>query len=148
MIEVRIQAEDFDTGAELARLEALGGGAVASFTGIVRGDDDLVAMTLEHYPAMTAAAAAEVAAEATRRWPLLGGTIIHRFGRLDAGARIVLVALASPHRHAALDACTFIIDWLKTSAPFWKREEFADGTSRWVDARTEDDEAAKRWSQR
>jgi molybdopterin synthase catalytic subunit len=146
MIDVRIQAGDFDTGVELARLEALGGGAVASFVGVVRGGDGLVAMTLEHYPAMTAAAVAEVAGEAERRWPLLGGTVIHRFGRLETGARIVLVALASPHRHAALEACTFIIDRLKTSAPFWKREEFADGRNRWVEARVEDDRAAGRWS--
>lgn len=146
MISVRVQAEDFDVGDELARLEALGGGAVASFTGIVRGDGELGALTLEYYPAMTEAAMADIAAEAARRWPLIGGTVIHRVGRLHPGDRIVLVAVASAHRRAALDACAFLIDWLKTRAPFWKRESFADGTSRWVDARDEDTDAAARWT--
>jgi len=146
MIAVRVQAEDFDVGAELARLEALGGGAVASFTGIVRGDGGLGALTLEYYPSMTEAAMTEIAAEATQRWPLIAGTVIHRVGRLHPGDRIVLVAVASAHRHAALEACAFLIDWLKTRAPFWKRESFADGTSRWVDARDEDTDAAARWA--
>lgn len=146
MIAVRVQTEDFDVGAELEQLESLGGGAVASFTGIVRGDGRLRALTLDHYPAMTEAAMAEIAAEADRRWPLIGGTVIHRVGRLAPGARIVLVAVASAHRHAALEACAFLIDWLKTRAPFWKQECFDDGTSRWVEARAEDDEAAARWA--
>ena len=144
MITVRIQTRDFDTGVEINRLEQAAG-AVASFTGVVRGDDGLTAMTLEHYPAMTEAALQAIAAEAERRWPIIAGTVIHRVGRLEAGARIVLVAVASRHRQAALEACAFLIDWLKTKAPFWKLEEFADGTRRWVDARAEDDAAAKRW---
>jgi len=148
MIRVRVQREDFDSGAELAALEALGGGAVASFTGLVRGDGGLKAMTLEHYPAMTEKALAGIAAEAERRWPLAGGTVIHRFGRLEPGARIVLVAIASAHRAAALEACAFLIDWLKVKAPFWKREEFTDGAARWVEARREDDAAAAAWERR
>src|SRR3546814_4527243 len=96
-------------------------------------------MTLEHYPAMTEKALAGIAAEAERRWPIIDGTIIHRVGRLEPGARIVLVAVSSSHRAAALEACAFLIDWLKTKAPFWKLEELADGGRRWVDARTEDD---------
>ena len=144
MITVRIQTRDFDTGVEINRLEQAAG-AVASFTGVVRGDDGLTAMTLEHYPAMTEAALQAIAAEAERRWPIIAGTVIHRVGRLEAGARIVLVAVASRHRQAALEACAFLIDWLKTKAPFWKLEEFADGTRRWVDARAEDDTAAEKW---
>lgn len=143
MITVRVQPEDFDTGREINRLEAAAG-AVASFTGVVRGDGDLIAMTLEHYPAMTEAALSEIAAEAERRWPIIQGMVIHRVGRLEPGDRIVLVAVASRHRQAALEACAFLIDWLKTKAPFWKREEFTDG-ARWVDARPEDDAAAGKW---
>ena len=143
-LSIRVQTQDFDSGAELALLEA-GSGAVASFTGIVRGDDGLVAMTLEHYPAMTEKALHEVAAEAVKRWPVHAATIIHRVGRLEPGARIVLVAVASSHRHAALEACAFLIDWLKTRAPFWKLEEFSDGRRQWVEARNSDDEAARRW---
>lgn len=144
MIAVRIQADDFDTGREINRLEQAAG-AVASFTGVVRGDDGLTAMMLEHYPAMTEAALKEIAAEAERRWPIIDGIVIHRVGRLEPGARIVLVAVASRHRQAALEACAFLIDWLKTKAPFWKLEEFGDGTRRWVDARAEDDTAAEKW---
>jgi molybdopterin synthase catalytic subunit len=145
MIEVRVQAEPFDPGVELARLEALAPGAVASFTGLVRGDDGLVAMELEHYPAMTQAALERVVAEAMARWPLSGVIVIHRYGRLVPGDRIVLVGTASSHRAAALDGCAFLIDWLKTKAPFWKREVMGDGRARWVEARAHDDEAAARW---
>lgn len=144
MIRIRVSSEDFNSGEELARLEA-GAGAVASFTGVVRGDDGLVAMTLEHYPAMTEAAIRDIAEEAEQRWPIIDGTIIHRVGRLEAGERIVLVAVSSRRRQASLEACAFLIDWLKTRAPFWKREEFADGSSRWVEARADDDAAADRW---
>jgi molybdopterin synthase catalytic subunit len=143
--EIRVQAGDFDPGAELARLEALGGGAVASFTGLVRGEDGLVEMLLEHHPAMTAKALGDIADEAARRWPLAGITVIHRHGPLHPGDRIVFVGTASSHRAAALEACAFLIDWLKTSAPFWKQERFADGAKRWVEARVEDDVAAERW---
>ena len=142
---IRVQPDDFDPGTELARLEALNVGAVASFTGLVRGDGGLVAMTLEHYPAMTESALRAIADEAARRWPLAGLTVIHRHGRLVPGDRIVFVGTASSHRAAALESCAFLIDWLKTDAPFWKREQWADGSSRWVEARSEDDAAKERW---
>lgn len=145
-ILVRVQSGDFDVGAELARLEALGGGGVASFTGIVRGGNGLQALELEHHPGMTGRMMSRIAGEASSRWPLLGVTAIHRHGRLLPGQRIVLVAAASPHRAAALEATSFLIDWLKTRAPFWKKEYFADGASRWVEARAEDDAAAARWA--
>ncbi|TMK09540.1 MAG: molybdenum cofactor biosynthesis protein MoaE, partial [Alphaproteobacteria bacterium] len=103
------------------------------------------AMTLEHYPGMTERKLAEIEAEANRRWPLAASLIIHRYGRLEPGDRIVLVATASPHRDAALAACHFLIDWLKTEAPFWKSEETPEG-ERWVEARAEDDAAKSRWS--
>jgi len=145
MIEVRVQQEEFDPAIELARLEALGGGAVASFTGLVRGDGGLLAMTLEHYPAMTESALRAIAEEAARRWPLAGTILIHRHGRLVPGERIVFVGTASSHRGAALESCAFLIDWLKTDAPFWKREEWADGSARWVEAKSVDDAAKARW---
>lgn len=144
-ILVRVQAADIDVAAELARLEALGGGGIASFTGVVRGGGGLQALELEHHPGMTAAMMNRIAAQAAARWPLLGVTAIHRHGLLPPGERIVLVAAASPHRAAALEATSFLIDWLKTRAPFWKKEHFADGTTRWVEARAEDDVAAARW---
>ncbi len=145
-IAIRVQPEPFDTAAELARLgtSRTDIGAVASFTGLVRADDGLTALTLEHHPVMTLRQMARVAAEAETRWPIAAGTIIHRHGRLLPGEGIVLVAVASPHRAAALEACSFLIDWLKTSAPFWKREEGPWG-ARWVAARAEDDAAAARW---
>jgi len=146
MIEVRVQLEPFEPGDELARLEA-GVGAVASFTGLVRGDDGLTAMTLEHYPTMTEAALRDIAQEAARRWPLKAVIVIHRHGRLVPGDRIVFVGTASSHRAAALESCAFLIDWLKTDAPFWKREEWADGSARWVDAKSEDDKAKLRWEE-
>jgi len=143
---VRVETGDIDVAAELARLEALGGGGVASFTGIVRGGDGLTALELEHHPGITLSMMTQIAEQAAARWPLLGVTAIHRHGRLLPGDRIVLVAAASPHRAAALEATAFLIDWLKTRAPFWKKEFFADGTSRWVEARAADDDAAARWS--
>ena len=145
MRAIRVQAEAFDPGAELARLEGLGGGAVASFTGLVRGDGGLIDMTLEQYPAMTARAMAAIADTAEARWPLIGLTLIHRHGVLVPGDRIVFVGTASSHRAAALDACAFLIDWLKTAAPFWKRERYADGRGVWVEAKAADDDAAARW---
>jgi len=146
MIEVRVQPEDFDPGAEIERLHAGRGdvGAVASFVGLVRGDG-IDALTLEHYPGMTERQLRAIADDAAARWPLLTGVVVHRHGRLAVGERIVLVAVASPHRAAAFEACAFLMDWLKTRAPFWKREE-ADGRSRWVDAKAADDEAAARWA--
>lgn len=145
MIEARVQTGDFDVGAELARLERLTPetGAVASFTGLVRGGG-ILAMTLEHYPAMTQPALDAIAREAAARWPLDGVLVIHRVGRLLPGERIVLAAAASRHRAAAFEACAFLMDWLKTKAPFWKREETPEG-ARWVEARSDDDAAAARW---
>ena len=146
---IRVQAEDFDVGAELESL-AKGDhniGGVASFIGVVRdrgGPDGVSALILEHYPGMTEKKLAEIEAEANRRWPLSASLIIHRCGRLMPGERIVLVATASPHREAALAACHFLIDWLKTEAPFWKSEETPEG-EKWVASRAEDDEATRRW---
>jgi molybdopterin synthase catalytic subunit len=150
---IRVQREDFDVGRELEQLTAgnprIGG--VASFVGLVRevvgiadGTRPVGAMTLEHYPGMTEKMLAKVEAEALTRWPLEASLIIHRYGRLEPGDRIVLVAAASPHRQAALEACAFLIDWLKTKAPFWKLEETPDG-EQWVAARDEDEAAARRW---
>jgi molybdopterin synthase catalytic subunit len=146
---IRVQREDFDVGAELAQFAAGNHkvGGVASFIGLVRdlgGADRVAALTLEHYPGMTEKQLAEIDEEAHRRWPLEASLVIHRYGRLEPGDRIVLVATASPHREAALAACHFLIDWLKTKAPFWKSEETPQG-ERWVDARAEDEEAEKRW---
>lgn len=145
MITVRVTPEPFDTGAVIATLGRAGIGAVASFTGIVRGDDGLSALTLEHYPAMTEAALRTLAVEATSRWSLGGVVLHHRVGRLVPSDPIVLVACASAHRRDALDACSFLIDRLKTDAPFWKHESFADGREHWVEARASDDTAAARW---
>ena len=146
MITTRVQAEVLDAGAEAAAL-ATGRsdiGAIVSFTGLVRADDGLAALTLEHYPAMTARQIAAIAAEAWARWPLLGGTVIHRVGRLLPGDPIVLVAIASANRGAAFSAAEFLMDWLKTRAPFWKQEDRGD-ERRWVAARASDDAAAARW---
>jgi molybdopterin synthase catalytic subunit len=142
MISVRVSPDPFDAGAEASALTAgrTDIGAVVSFTGLVRGDDDLEALTLEHYPAMTIRQLTAIAAEACARWPLLGGTIIHRHGRLLPGDPIVLVVIASAHRAAAFQAAEFLMDWLKTNAPFWKH----DGKA-WVAARASDDDAAARW---
>ena len=145
MKRVAIQPADFDVGAELAALESLGGGGVASFTGIVRGENGLVALELEHYPAMTQAQVDRIVDDALARWPLLGVSVIHRVGRLEPGARIVFVGTASRHRGAALESCAFLIDWLKSHAPFWKKEHLADGATQWVDARAEDTAKAQGW---
>jgi len=146
MIRVAVQAEGFDPGAELAALEGMGGGGVASFTGIVRGDGGISALHLDHYPAMTLAQMERVAAEAAARWPLLGLTVIHRFGTLKVGERIVFVGTASESRVPALEACAFLIDWLKVSAPFWKREVHGDGSGDWVEPKAADDSRAERWT--
>ncbi len=150
MATIRVQSEPFDVGAEMGALTAgrtdIGG--IGCFVGTVRataGGCAITAMTLEHYSGMTERAMAGIAAEAERRWELLGCTLIHRVGRLGPGAPIVLVLAASSHRAAALEATAFLIDWLKTSAPFWKKETFADGGEAWVAARDEDDAAAARW---
>ena len=147
---VRVQADNFDVGSETQNLLAAcpHAGACASFLGVVRSTPEhpIIAMTLEHYPAMTQPALKNLAAEATTRFNLQGCTIIHRHGRLLPGENIVLVLAAAAHRQAALDATAFLIDWLKTKAPFWKQEHFADGESAWVAAEVEDDTAASRWS--
>lgn len=146
---IRVQREDFDPGLELAQLikgrHDIGG--AVSFVGLVRdmaGGEKIGAMTLEHYPGMTEKQLGEIEAEANKRWPLAASLIVHRYGRLEPGDRIVLVITASPHRDAAFDACRFLIDWLKTKAPFWKLEDTAGG-AKWVDADAKDDAAAERW---
>ncbi len=138
MFRVNIQAEPFDLADEHRQLSSLGPdvGAVVSFVGQVRDD----VLELEHYPAMARTRLEAVLADARARWPLLGATVIHRFGRLEVGAPIVLVLTASSHRQAAFEAAQFLMDWLKTRAPFWKRG--ADG---WVEAKVSDDAAAARW---
>ena len=148
---VRVQEADFDVATEIRALTAgrRDLGAVVTFTGLVRDSADgprLIAMTLEHYPGMTEAELARVEAEARRRWPLAASLIVHRHGRLVPGDNIVLVVAASAHRQAAFAAAEFLMDYLKTSAPFWKKEELSDGTARWVSAKGEDDTAAARWS--
>jgi molybdopterin synthase catalytic subunit len=150
MAVIRVQQADFDLGAETAALTAGRSdiGAIGSFLGTVRGlvhGRRLVTMTLEHYPGMTERAMAGIAAEAERRWALLGCTLVHRVGPLAPGDNIVLVLAAASHRQAALEATGFLIDWLKTRAPFWKKERFTDGTETWVDAREDDEVAAARW---
>jgi molybdopterin synthase catalytic subunit len=153
MATIRVQPQDFDIGAEITAL-TLGRndiGGIACFVGTVRqsnkpADPPIAALTLEHYPAMTEQAMRRIAAEAQARWQLLGCTLVHRIGRLEPGANIVLVLAAAAHRQAALDATGFLIDWLKTKAPFWKKEIFSDGTEAWVAARAEDEQAASRWT--
>lgn len=150
MPTVRVQAPAFDPGAEMAALLAgrTDVGGVGCFVGVVRdsaGGQPIRSMTLEHYPGMTERALSAIAAEAKARWALQGCVVIHRHGRLLPGEPIVLVLTASAHRQAALDATAFLIDWLKTRAPFWKQEELADGGAHWVEAREADDAAAARW---
>lgn len=144
---VRVQTEDFDPGHEIGALSdgREDVGAVASFVGLVRGDGGILAMSLEHYPGMTEKSLAGIVSEAQVRWPLQDVRVIHRIGRLLPGDRIVFVGVASSHRGAAFEACEFIMDYLKTRAPFWKKEETPDGAS-WVDARESDDSAAARWA--
>ena len=144
-LRILVSEADFDPGAELAALEALPGGAVASFTGLVREDDGLAALHLDHYPGMTQARMAGIAQDALARWPLLGITIIHRHGRIAVGERIVFVGTASSRRTAALESCAFLIDWLKVSAPFWKQAIRRDGTADWVEAQAADDARAAGW---
>jgi molybdopterin synthase catalytic subunit len=147
MKRVLVQAADFDAGAELAALNLPGVGGVGSFIGVVRGGAEFSALELEHYPGMTERALGKIADEALARWDLLGCTVIHRFGRLLPGQNIVFVGAASAHRGDALAATAFLIDWLKTAAPFWKREVFASGKARWVEAREADEAAASAWTE-
>jgi molybdopterin synthase catalytic subunit len=144
MISVHLQQDPVSIESALERLETLGGGAVASFVGLVRADDDVEQLVLEYYPGMTEAALDGIAREAIGRWSLLGATIIHRVGPLYPGDRIVLAAACAPHRRDALAACAYMIDRLKTDAPFWKRE-LRRGKARWVEARDSDAAAAAQW---
>ena len=149
MARVRVQAEDFDVGRELDALTKgrRDVGGLASFVGLVRDANDghaIRGMTLEHYPGMTEKALEDICAQAHAKWDLIDTLVIHRVGPLVPGDRIVLVGVASAHRGEAFAACEFIMDYLKTRAPFWKREDTAQGT-RWVEARSSDDAAAERW---
>lgn len=147
---ISVQAGDFDVGAEYAAFTAgrTGVGGVAMFVGLVRdiaGGAAVSAMTLEHYPGMTEKQLEAIEEEARRRWPLDDVLVIHRYGRLEPGDRIVMVATASAHRDAAFESCRFLMDWLKTKAPFWKLEATPEG-ERWVEAKDSDDAAAARWA--
>ena len=147
---IRIQEADFDVAQEIAALSEgrTDIGAVVSFSGICRGSEDgepIAALSLEHYPGMAEAEIGRHADEALSRWPLQGLTVIHRFGRIAPGENIVLVVTASAHRQAAFETAEFLMDYLKTNAPFWKREESQQGTS-WIEARDHDDAAAARWT--
>jgi molybdopterin synthase catalytic subunit len=146
---VCIQAEDFDAGAEIARMAAgrRDIGAIVTFSGLCRDEGGrLTALELEHYPGMAEAEIARIAGEALARWQLNGLTVIHRYGRIAPGANIVLVVTASAHRQAAFDAASFLMDYLKSRAPFWKKEHLRDGTDGgWVDVKGSDDKAAERW---
>jgi molybdopterin synthase catalytic subunit len=146
---IRVQEHDFDIGAEIEALRGgdTGIGGICSFVGTVRdmADDAAVStMTLEHYPGMTEKALADIEVEAHDRWPLSGSTVIHRYGELKPGDNIVLVITASAHRLAAFEACQFLMDWLKTKAPFWKLES-GDKGAEWVEAKSADDDATARW---
>jgi molybdopterin synthase catalytic subunit len=146
---IRVQEQSFDLAQELQGLRGARTdvGGIAIFIGSVRDLSEgrnVTAMTLEHYPGMTEKALSDIEAEAQSRWPLLDSLIIHRYGKMAAGEDIVLVITLSAHREAAFAACQFLMDWLKTKAPFWKLEEGAAGTT-WVDAKTSDDAAAQRW---
>ena len=148
MIRIVVQQAPIDLASELAAIEAGGVGAIASFTGLVRADAGergaVGSLALEHYPGATEAALRRVAEGAVERWALQGATIVHRVGAMAPGERIVFVAAAAPHRAAALEACAYLIDRLKTHAPFWKRETRRDEAS-WVEARAGDEAAAARW---
>ena len=149
MATVRIQHEDFDAAAETALLTRgrTDAGAVVTFTGLCRDEQGtLTALELEHYPGMAEDEIARVAAEAEQRWPLLGATIVHRYGRIRPGENIVLVVTISSHRQAAFAAADFLMDYLKTRAPFWKKEIRADGSEdQWVEAKDADNKAMERW---
>ena len=152
MDEIRVQGEDFDAGREIARLRAGNAriGAIACFIGIVRdvNEGDAVAeLTLEHYPGMTEKALAKIVAEARGRWDVIDTLVIHRVGTLKPTDQIVLVVVTSAHRGAAFEACEFLMDYLKTRAPFWKKERTPDG-ERWVETRSSDDAAAARWTEK
>jgi molybdopterin synthase catalytic subunit len=144
---IRVQTEDFDPGVEIGRFQRDEAGAIVSFVGVVRGEshgEKLVSMTLEHFPGMTERELERIAVEARSRWSLSGVSVVHRVGELKPGERIVLVVTAAAHRRAAFEAAEFLMDYLKTRAPFWKRELRESG-EHWVEARGSDDAAAERW---
>ncbi len=146
-MSIRVQREDFEPGVEIARLQGSDAGAIVSFVGVVRGEshgEKLFSMTLEHFPGMTERELERIAGEARSRWSLQGISVVHRVGELKPGEPIVLVVTAAAHRRAAFEAAEFLMDYLKTRAPFWKRELRASG-EHWVEARDSDDEAAARW---
>lgn len=145
-MQVRIAPDPFDAGAELNRFAAgvTGAGALVSFSGLVRGDGGMTAMEIEHYPGMTEKAVASITAEALSRWSLTDALVIHRHGRLPVGETIMMVATAAPHRADAFAAAEFLMDYLKSRAPFWKKEHRADGTA-WVAAKEDDEAALTRW---
>jgi molybdopterin synthase catalytic subunit len=151
-MKVRLQTEDFDVAAEAAALRngRTDIGAIVTFTGVCRGteaEEPIAAITLEHYPEMAQAEISRHVAEAERRWPLMGVTVVHRYGRIEPGDNIVLVVTAAAHRQDAFAAAEFLMDYLKTRAPFWKREERPSGRA-WVEAKETDDRAAARWTRR
>lgn len=145
MIKIVVGPEDFDIGTETRAVAGQGGGAIASFVGQVRDDGNLESLELEHYPAMTGKALQHIAETALSDWPLHAVTIIHRVGKLAVGENIVLVVTGSDHRDAAMESCSFIMDKLKTVAPFWKKETGADGAEKWIEERASDVEAAANW---
>lgn len=145
MIKVEVGPADFDIGAETLAVAGQGGGAIASFVGQVRDDGNLKTLELEHYPAMTDKALREIAETAQADWSLHAVTIIHRVGKLSVGENIVLVVTGSDHREAAIEACSFIMDKLKTVAPFWKKETRTDGATKWIEERASDIEASGKW---
>ncbi|KPD13470.1 molybdenum cofactor biosynthesis protein MoaE [Phaeobacter sp. 11ANDIMAR09] len=148
-MQVRVQQEGFDLGAESDGFAARvsGVGAIVTFTGVVRDADagGLVAMEIEHYPAMTQKALEAIAAEARARWSLADALVIHRYGRLAPGERIMMVATAARHRKHAFEAAEYLMDYLKSRAPFWKKEILTDGRAGWVDAKADDEDALSRW---
>lgn len=146
-MSVELCETSFDPGAELAAFDARGGGAVVSFTGVARSDEGSTALEIEHYPGMTERALADMVAEAERRFSLLGARVVHRHGRIAVGEPIMMVLTAARHRKAAFEGAEFLMDWLKSRAPFWKREHRAEGPA-WVEAKPEDEDALARWEPR
>jgi molybdopterin synthase catalytic subunit len=144
VIHIVVSSEAIDAGAELQAIHIAGAGGVASFTGLVRGDDGVETLELEHYPGVTEAILTKLADEALKRWDLIGARIVHRVGAMAPGDTVVFVGAAARHRAPALEACAYLIDRLKTDAPFWKRETRAEG-ARWVEQRDSDRDAAARW---
>jgi|TARA_R100001244_G_scaffold44182_2_gene39767 molybdopterin synthase catalytic subunit len=145
MIKIVVGPDDFDIGVETQQVAGQGGGAIASFVGQVRDDGNLASLELEHYPAMTQKALRQIAETALSEWALHAVTIVHRVGKLAVGDNIVLVVTGSDHRGAAIESCSFIMDRLKTVAPFWKKETGTDGTTKWIEERESDVAASEKW---